>query len=97
MKAMNTLKVYKYDYDGDYQESFSIEGSVENLASFIAGADLDSKYTITDTWDQLVATTIGNYLDYCPNKDLLVELQPLLVRKQMSGKSEFDVEYTDDF
>ncbi len=92
---MDILKVYKYDYEGDYQESFSIEGSVENLASFIAGADLDSKYTITDIADQTVVTTIGSYLDYCPDTELLVELQPLLIRKQMSSESEFDVGYVD--
>jgi hypothetical protein len=55
-----------------------MEGSVDNLASFIAGADLDSKYTITDIADQTVVTTIWSYLDYCPDTELLVELQRYL-------------------
>ncbi|MFB8726126.1 hypothetical protein [Enterococcus casseliflavus] len=92
-----SYKVYKIEESGNYQAPFSIDGSIDSLSSFIANAPLDSKHVITDIGDNVVATTIGNFLDQCPDKHFLNELLPTLIEKQMSGIKNVDMEYTDEF
>ena len=91
-----SYKVYKIEEGGNYQAPFSIDGSINSLSSFIASASFDSKYVITDIGDNVVATTIGNFLDQCPDKELLNELLPTLIEKQMSGIKNVDIEYTEE-
>jgi len=90
---MSSYRVYPYNFQKKPEKTFLIENSIESLASFIAEASFEKSYIVTDAADNLIISTIGNFLDQCPDKRLLRELQPLLIKKQMSRVSEFQQEF----
>lgn len=79
-----------------YIEIVDIEGTVDNLAAFIASRDLDSKYTVTDGFDNVVLQTTGDKVLLCPDKEFLnSELLPKLIPYQMGSEAIPEVKYID--
>lgn len=79
-----------------YIEIVDIEGTVDNLAAFIASRDLDSKYTVTDGFDNVVVQTTGDKVLLCPDKEFLnSELLPKLIPYQMGSEAIPEVKYID--
>lgn len=73
-----TVKIYKNnEYIGN------MVGSTENIAHLIGGADVTENYKVVDTFDNLVLTSIGFFLDTVPNQTWLQsKLLPLLQQVQ---------------
>lgn len=66
-----------------------IPGDTKSIAKEVAKQDFSARLTITDVADNLILTTIGNLLDYVPDKKWLQdELLPILIPIQM-GEEEF--------
>src|SRR5699024_12829788 len=67
----------------------TIEGDTKSIGKEVAKHDCSARLTITDVADNLILTTIGNLLDYVPDKKCLQdELLPILIPIQM-GEEEF--------
>lgn len=63
---MNDLSAYRLSNDeakaGGYQEIRIVKDDIRHLAAFIATRDEDSRYIITDAYDNVVCSTIGSFL-----------------------------------
>lgn len=78
---------YKMLEMGNHEAPIYIEKTTENLCAFIATRKLNENYTITDTWDNLVLTTMGSFIDICPDSKLLIEkLHPTIIPFQTGEK-----------
>lgn len=80
---MPTFIVYEFDVTGRHDGGKRIEGTVENLSAYIASINSSKKVTVTDTGDNLILNTIGNFIDRCVDKNLLSQLLPVLTPYQM--------------
>lgn len=90
IKIKNKVIGYVYDKNGFYEKKYFFENTPQNISNFIL-QNFQHKCTITDTADNLILTSmVGGFVDYCPDKDYLVnELLPILVPIQM-GEVEFE-------
>lgn len=80
-----TFKVYVNQiYRGDLY-------SIIDLSHFIAATPPNENLYVTDISDTKVLSTIGNFLDHVPNKDLLRSLHSILIPLQMGIKETKDV------
>lgn len=93
--VLGKYTAYKQGNRG-YVEIVDIEGTVNNLAAFIATRELDSKYTVTDGFDNAVLQTTGDMVLLCPDKEFLnSELLPKLIPYQMGSEPIPEVQYID--
>lgn len=74
------IKVYDIE-NNKYIGKFP--GTLENIANFVASLDFSAKL-VDESTDNLVLTTIGNFLDEVPNQKFRNQLVNLLIPKQMS-------------
>lgn len=64
----------------------SFERTEENILNYVASrAPFDNVRLVELASDDLVLTTIGNFLDYVPDQNWLEKIRPNLISKQMSG------------
>lgn len=74
---------YVYLYSGDSQE-YVFDLTPENIANFLGVHQYDAaKIILTDMLDRLILSTIGGFIDQCPDQDLCRRILPLLVPIQM--------------
>ena len=65
----------------------AISGDTKSIAEEVAKQDFSARLTITDVADNLILTTIGNLLDYVPDKkwlqdELLLILIPIQIGEE---------------
>lgn len=77
---------YVYGYDGDRQ-CYYFEKSPSNIANFIMlHKENANKMIFTDLTDKLVLNTFGEFINRCPDQELLQEILKDLVPMQMGDK-----------
>lgn len=72
-----------------YSSVKGYQGQINNfddLVHYIAGTPPVENLTITDEFDNLIISTIGNFLDRVTDKDLLCKLQSELIPLQLGEK-----------
>ncbi|HGF8315552.1 hypothetical protein [Enterococcus faecium] len=66
----------------------SFENTNQNIVNYVAGLlPFENRRLIDYSSDEIVLTTIGNFLDHVPDQLWLEEIRPLLVAKQMGEVS----------
>ncbi|HHJ5066862.1 TPA: hypothetical protein ACQK1M_002094 [Enterococcus hirae] len=61
----------------------SFENTNQNIIDYVAGLlPFENRRLIDYTSDEIVLTTIGNFLNYVPDQLWLEEIRPLLIAKQ---------------
>lgn len=78
--------IYAYVYQGGERKEHVFKNTAQNIAAFIGGRPNVSKMILTDIMDILVIDTIGNFIDHCPDKDLLEDVKKVLIPIQMGQK-----------
>ena len=87
-ELLNTLNVaFGYVYEGNQRTEYVFYNTPENIANFIGRWPGAAKIIVTDTLDRLIVNTIGNFIDMCPDQDLLQEIKETLIPIQM-GEAE---------
>lgn len=82
---------YVYGLDGVRQEYY-FEKSPSNIASFIMlKKEHVDKIVLTDTLDRLILNTFGEFINRCPDQELLREITKELVPMQMGDKKPDDI------
>ncbi|RJR13033.1 resolvase [Candidatus Parcubacteria bacterium] len=77
---------YVYGYDGGRQVYY-FEKSPSNIANFIMlHKENADEMILTDTVDRLVLNTFGEFINRCPDQELLQEILKDLVPMQMGEK-----------
>lgn len=72
-----------YSFDGN-EQVFYFENSPSNIANFIMlHKENANKMILTDTLDRLVLNTFGEFINRCPDQELLQEILKDLVPMQM--------------
>lgn len=62
----------------------SFENTNQNIIDYVAGLlPFDNRRLIDYSSDEIVLTTLGNFLDHVPDQLWLEEIRPLLIAKQM--------------
>lgn len=64
---------------------YSIEDSLENVAAFVAGSEMDKDYALVDKNGEVRLYTMGKLLDFVPDKQYLTQLMNVLEPMQ-TGK-----------
>ena len=78
---------YVYGYDGERQ-CYYFENSPSNIANFIMlHKENADKMILTDRADRLVLNTYGEFINRCPDQELLQEILKGLVPMQMGDKA----------
>lgn len=89
MKALlesgNVIKGFVYQ--DEQREELWFEGTPENIASFIALRPCVHHMILTDQLDGFVLSTIGNFIDTCPDQELCGCVKELLIPMQMGTKT----------
>lgn len=85
---LNTLNLaYGYVYKGNQCMEYVFFSTPEHIAYFI-GSRLDAtKIIVTNAMDSLILSTIGCFIDRCPDQDLLREITKTLIPIQI-GEAE---------
>ncbi|MEB8416392.1 hypothetical protein NGG16_02950 [Enterococcus casseliflavus] len=66
----------------------SFKNTNQNIINYVASLlPYENRRFVDASSDQLLLTTIGNFLDYVPNQEWLKEIQELLLRKQLGYDS----------
>jgi Site-specific recombinases, DNA invertase Pin homologs len=82
---------YVYGLDGERQEYY-FEKSSSSIASFIIlKKENADKIVLTDTLDRLVLDTYGEFINHCPDQNLLQEITKVLVPMQMGDKEPSEI------
>ncbi|AGN24544.1 hypothetical protein K210_04705 [Erysipelothrix rhusiopathiae SY1027] len=94
---INLVYGFIYDKNGMYDKKWVFENTPENIASFIIN-NKSNRCTITNEADTLILTsTIGGYVDICPNQDYLTsELLPVLIPMQIGEENSHEIEFIPD-
>lgn len=62
----------------------SFENTNQNIVNYVAGLlPFENRRLIDYSSDEIVLTTIGNFLDHVPDQLWLEEIRPLLIAKQV--------------
>lgn len=89
MKALlesgNVIKGFVYQ--NEQREELWFEGTPENIASFIALRPCAHHIILTDRLDNFVLSTIGNFIDICPDQEFCGHIKELLIPIQMGIKA----------
>lgn len=82
---------YVYGYDGGRQ-AFCFENSTCNIANFIMlHREHIEKMILTDLADRLILNTFGEFINCCPDQELLQEILKDLIPMQMGEKEPTDI------
>ncbi|MGL9903204.1 hypothetical protein IGJ51_000345 [Enterococcus sp. DIV0802c] len=66
----------------------SFKNTNQNIINYVASLlPYEHRRFVDASSDQLLLTTIGNFLDYVPNQEWLKEIQESLIRKQLGYDS----------
>jgi hypothetical protein len=77
---------FVYGYDGGCK-SYYFENTPSNIANFIMlHKENTDKMTLTDMVDRLVLNTFGEFIDRCPDQELLQKVLNDLVPMQLCEK-----------
>lgn len=79
--------IWAYVYEGNGREEFMFEGTPENIASFLGSRPAVDSITLTDSLDCFVLDTFGNFINRCPDQNLLAQVMQSLGPIQM-GEAE---------
>lgn len=82
----NLIRGYVYPYEG-YRSEYWFEHSPSNIANFIMQHSDAREIILTDTMDNLILNTMGEFIDRCPDQELLQQILPQLIPMQM-GEAE---------
>lgn len=88
----NLVRGYVYPHEG-YRSEYWFEESPSNIANFIMQHRDAREIILTDTMDQKIPNTIGEFIDHCPDQELLQQILPLLIpmQKRETQSQEFPV------
>lgn len=79
--------VYAHVYCGDQETEYLFQNTPENIANFIGSRPMVDQIILTDAMDWPILSTIGYFIDKCPDQDLLAEIKRTLVPIQ-TGQAE---------
>ena len=82
----NLVRGYVYPYEG-YRSEYWFENSPSNIANFIMQHRDAREIILTDTMDNLILNTMGEFIDRCPDQELLQQILPHLIPMQL-GETE---------
>lgn len=89
MKALlesgNVIKAFVYQ--NEQREELWFEGTPENIASFIALRPCAHHMILTDRLDSFVLSTIGSFIDTCPDQEFCGRIKEHLIPLQMGIKA----------
>ena len=72
-------KIYGYvEQDGSYEE-YMFQKTPENIANFVGSRPMADSITLTDPLDRLILNTFGNFINQCPDKQLLEDVKQHLL------------------
>jgi adenosyl cobinamide kinase/adenosyl cobinamide phosphate guanylyltransferase len=78
----NLVRGYVYPHEG-YRSEYWFEESPSNIANFIMQHADAREIILTDTMDNLILNTIGEFIDRCPDQELLQQILPHIIPMQM--------------
>ncbi len=94
-KKMEIIDVYD-EVTLEYIGSF--ENTNQNIIDYVAGLlPFENRRLIDYSSDEIVLTTIGNFLNYVPDQLWLEEIRPLLIAKQTGEVSTKKVKLFDRY
>lgn len=82
----NLVRGYVYPYQG-YRSEYWFERSPSNIANFIMQHRDAREIILTDTMDNLILNTMGEFIDRCPDQEFLQQILPHLIPMQL-GETE---------
>lgn len=82
----NLVRGYVFPYEG-YRSEYWFEESPSNIANFIMQHRDAREIILTDTMDRKILNTIGEFIDHCPDQELLQQILPHLIPMQ-EGKAQ---------
>lgn len=82
----NLVRGYVYPHTGG-RHDYWFDHSPANIANFIMQHKNAREIILTDKSDNRILNTIGEFIDRCPDQELLKEILPCLIPMQM-GESE---------
>jgi len=85
----NLVRAYVYPYEGGRRE-YLFEHSPSNIANFIMRYSDAREIILTDMLDNLILNTIGNFIDRCPDQNLLPQILKPFIPMQMGRKKPQD-------
>lgn len=81
LESRNVIKAFVYQ--NEQREELWFEGTPENIASFIALRPCAHHMILTDRLDSFVLSTIGYFIDTCPDQEFCGRIKELLIPMQM--------------
>lgn len=78
----NLIRAYVYPHKG-YRSEYWFEKSPTNIANFIMQHKDVQEIILTDTMENLVLNTIGEFIDRCSDQVLLLEILLHLIPMQL--------------
>ncbi|EGP4892267.1 MULTISPECIES: hypothetical protein [Enterococcus] len=92
MKIIDVYDEVTLEYIG------SFENTNQNIIDYVAGLlPFENRRLIDYSSDEIVLTTIGNFLNYVPDQLWLEEIRPLLIAKQTGEVSTKKVKLFDRY
>lgn len=86
--------VYGYNVG---QQCFYFENSSSNIANFIMlHKENASEIVLTDMLDRMVLNTFGEFINRCPDQNLLQEILKDLIPMQMGEKEPVSISFASD-
>lgn len=79
--------IHAYVYRGDQETEYLFQNTPENIANFIGSRPTVDQIILTDAMDWPILSTIGYFIDKCPDQALLAEIKRTLVPIQ-TGQAE---------
>ena len=83
---------YIYNKEGEYI-SILLKDDIENIASFVARCSPLAKVTVTDIFDDMILTTMGNFLDKIYDLEYREKLLEKLYPLQIGASEPNDIEF----
>ena len=85
-----------YGYNGE-QQCFYFENSSSNIANFLMfHHENASEIVLTDMLDRMVLNTFGEFINCCPDQNLLQEILKDLIPMQMGEKEPVSISFATD-
>lgn len=83
---------YLYPHGAELPQVYVLSMTPENIANFIGQHRADcSEMTLTDRLDVTILTTYGEFIDKCPNKEMLRDVLQYLLPIQMGEAAPKDI------
>ncbi len=91
----NLVRGYVYPYEG-YRSEYWFENSPSNIANFIMQHTDAREIILTDTMDNLILNTMGEFIDRCRDQALLQQVLPHLIPMQCGERQPEDIPIATD-